>query len=411
MISLQTKKSSKLCKIGLVTREFFHEELRGFGGFGWMSQSIANFFNSRKNGLAVDVLINKKNCERFIQKHGNTPVIFEYARKNGFFQNSLSYLRYLTNLRSRRIKLLITIDYERGYEEILMSQPRIPAIIWLRDPRTLSDWQKVLTVELEAKHIVKKSLPELEEQIMITKRSVQNLLSQAAVSNRRILFACKGKFLIPKMKEIFALPMLEPIHLPDPILPPSEEVQKSSLPRVLFLGRLDPVKRPWIFFELAKRFSKVEFFVAGRTHFPKIMNSIIGKYRHLSNLKFLGLVQGVEKQKLLQSSWVLVNTSIHESLPLSFEEAFTCGTPVIAGNVNPDNLADRFGIFVGEHLGDGRDEHALDAFSSALEKMIDDDNFRINKGSAARKYAHETYSFENFERHLKTLWETENQIV
>jgi hypothetical protein len=76
---------------------------------------------------------------------------------------------------------------------------------------------------------------------------------------------------------------------------------KSDGPRVVFLARLDPYKRPWLFVELARRFPGVGFLLLGRTHF-----SGLGSWTPEAvppNLKVMGHLDGAEKLRLLASAW------------------------------------------------------------------------------------------------------------
>lgn len=63
----------------------------------------------------------------------------------------------------------------------------------------------------------------------------------------------------------------------------------------------------------------------------------------------MGHVDGEEKKKYLMESKILVNTSIHEAIPISFLEALSYGT-LIVSNRNPENLASQFGNWVGDVL-------------------------------------------------------------
>jgi len=47
---------------------------------------------------------------------------------------------------------------------------------------------------------------------------------------------------------------------------------------VIFLGRLTPVKRPWVYFELAKLFPEKIFYVCGQ---GDEINEILEKYKKL----------------------------------------------------------------------------------------------------------------------------------
>jgi glycosyltransferase involved in cell wall biosynthesis len=173
-------------------------------------------------------------------------------------------------------------------------------------------------------------------------------------------------------------------------------------PTVCLLGRLDPIKRPWIFFELAKKFKNVDFLVCGRSSYPKVMNPIIEQYQSVENLKFLGLVEGENKADILSKSWVIVNTSIHEGLPCSFEESFAYGTPIIS-SVNPDDLVSKFGFYTGENVGYGTDEPTMKRFQEGLDKLLSDKKELERLGLEAREYIEKIYNFDVFEKSLRNI--------
>jgi glycosyltransferase involved in cell wall biosynthesis len=169
------------------------------------------------------------------------------------------------------------------------------------------------------------------------------------------------------------------------------EVSKSAHPRVVFLGRLDPIKRPWLFVKLAEQFPEVEFLFMGQSHFKGE-----GAWRPVdlpANVRLLGHVDGEEKLKTLASAWVLVNTSIHESLAVSFLEALACETPIISCQ-NPEDVVSRFGIYVGRWDGDGLD--ALPQFGEALKRLLQDTATRLRLGKEGRAWVTQTHSPAHF---------------
>jgi glycosyltransferase involved in cell wall biosynthesis len=87
-------------------------------------------------------------------------------------------------------------------------------------------------------------------------------------------------------------------------------------------------------------------------------------YYAIENLHFAGHVDGAEKEQYLKDAKILVNTSIHEALPISFLEALSFGT-LLVSNRNPEALTEKFGIHVGDVLGDGFDK--VDLLSMQLE--------------------------------------------
>jgi glycosyltransferase involved in cell wall biosynthesis len=90
---------------------------------------------------------------------------------------------------------------------------------------------------------------------------------------------------------------------------------------------------------------------------------------------------------------MLVNPSIHDGLPISFLEALHCGTPIVSCH-DPEGVTSRFGIDVGRWDGSGMD--ALDAFASGIERLLDDEDLRLELGAAGRDWARANHTPESF---------------
>ena len=157
---------------------------------------------------------------------------------------------------------------------------------------------------------------------------------------------CQARYQIPKVRVLYGLSR-DPGFLPNPVDVPSRIPLKGSEPTVCFLGRFDGEKRPELFFELAMRFPDVRFVAAGQAHSPSRDRELRAKYGGISNLELPGMVTGVEKGRLLDEAWVLVNTSLSEGLPVSFLEASVHGCAILSLH-DPDGFASRFGLHVEE---------------------------------------------------------------
>src|SRR5205807_10440094 len=156
------------------------------------------------------------------------------------------------------------------------------------------------------------------------------------------LFATPAPSLSRFMESTYQISGVACTFLPNIVDIDAGEVIKNQQPRVIFLGRLDPIKRPWVFVELARRFPGVEFLMLGQSHFRGRGSWVPRQLPE--NTKLLGHVDGEQKLHLLSSAWVLVNTSIHEALPTSFLEALACETPLLSCT-NLEGIVSRFGIF------------------------------------------------------------------
>jgi glycosyltransferase involved in cell wall biosynthesis len=151
------------------------------------------------------------------------------------------------------------------------------------------------------------------------------------------------------------------------------------------------VKRPWLFVELAARFPEVEFDFVGRPHFEgEGAWSPEGLPR---NVRMLGHLDGPSKTEVLRSAAALVNTSIHESLSVSFLESLACETPVISCQ-DPEGVVSRFGSYVGRFDGDGRD--ALPRFAESLARLLRDRNERARLGREGRAWVAATHNPARF---------------
>jgi glycosyltransferase involved in cell wall biosynthesis len=96
------------------------------------------------------------------------------------------------------------------------------------------------------------------------------------------------------------------------------------------------------------------------------------------NMHQVGFVEGVLKDGLLERSWVLVNTSVSECLPVSFLEALSNRCSILS-NHDPDGLTSRFGFYT--PIGD---------FENGLEFLLDGDRWR-DLGNAGFRYVKENH--------------------
>ncbi len=152
---------------------------------------------------------------------------------------------------------------------------------------------------------------------------------------------CQARYIIPKAREIYGLREY-PGFLPNPVEVPSRRPVKAEEPEVCFVGRFDGEKRPELFFEMARHFPGVRFIAMGRSHDPAWDARLRRAYSGVPNLEMPGLLTGEEKERVLERSWVLVNTSVSECLPVSFLEAAAHGCAILSFH-DPDGFASTFG--------------------------------------------------------------------
>ncbi|MBS1212880.1 MAG: putative glycosyl transferase, group 1 family protein [Proteobacteria bacterium] len=293
----------------------------------------------------------------------------------------------------RRPDLLLTIDFRGAYLPILFAWPRTPAIVWVRDPRTSEDIARVSSLRLPDG---RSERPYGIAPIDCT--SLRWVDLAARVVRRPLHYGTVSPHLGEKIASTYGV-MSRALHLLPNIVPPSlVPLQKSKRPQVIFLGRLDPIKRPWLFFDLAERFPAVEFLVLGQLHGRS--NDSWQMDDTLPNVRHLGHLEGEEKERALASAWLLVNTSIHEAVAFSFFEALAHRTPIVSCQ-DGGGLVSRFGIYVGWAAGDGRE--LLPAFESAIRRMLDDTALRERLGTEGQAWVAETHSADAFVTKLLEL--------
>ena len=192
-------------------------------------------------------------------------------------------------------------------------------------------------------------------------------------------------------------------YLPNPVeIDKNFDVQRyQKKNKIIFLGRIESVKRGWLFCEIAKRLPQYEFYVLGKTFREENRNEeIMAQYRNIKNLHFVGHVEGAQKANYLKGAKILVNTSIHEALPVSFLEALSYGT-VLVSNRNPENLTAQFGIWVGDVLGDGFDK--VDLYCNAIQKLMQNEKLRKKLSQKGVEYVKKVHNIDNFIQNLRTI--------
>lgn len=237
--------------------------------------------------------------------------------------------------------------------------PNAKQVLTCQNPKTRSDWSKVNRYYPIRRRVYNYFLnPYIEAQV----RKLDNVF-------------CQCNYIREKASQLFGLDYL-PAVLPNPVQIRSIST-KNSTPKVCFIGRLDGEKNPERFFEIALEYPDIEFVAAGKAHNDARDWEI--RKRFSGQVSLPGHVSGVEKDVLLDTSWVLVNTSVSECLPVSFLEASAAGCAILSPH-DPDGFASRFGFHVSEDYGHG------------LEWLIEEDNWR-KQGKKGRKYVENVHEY------------------
>jgi glycosyltransferase involved in cell wall biosynthesis len=147
-------------------------------------------------------------------------------------------------------------------------------------------------------------------------------------------------------------------------------------------------------FELARLAPDVDFYVLGKSHFPKRNEYYNSKYGNgkVSNVFLLGHQEGNIKDEILSKSWMLLNTSFYECLPVSFLEAMAHGCALLSTR-NPDSYTEKFGYYDPSATAHG--------LLNGLQSLIKDDSWK-SKGKLAYDFVKENHTTETeVNRHIQ----------
>ncbi len=395
-------KKDKL-SIGFLVEEFFHEKFRGFGGYGMTLKYVTDYFNNDpKSKVKADViLMTPLEIDGPQAESAHNADVITMSRnmrdKGGDFQ------RYCRMIHKQKLDVFIGVDHFRSYEYPLMAFPSIPWVIWMKDPRDIKKWHKIASIELVRKQWGLKSMEEAKIWAQESLDSFRRIYKRGKMFGRKVVIATEASDFISIGRSQYGLKELKPAFLSKPIpLPLMDAPSYSEKPSFMFLARLDPIKRPWIFCELAKRFPQAEFLVVGQSNASEIMDNILARYKDVPNLKFLGRVFGKDKDSLFRRIWAVVNTSVHEGLPVSMVEGYSYGKTAVASE-NPDGITARFGFAVKEVLGDAFDQKTVDLFAEPVEKIIKGQFDREGLFRKGREYIRDVHSFEKFEATVREI--------
>jgi len=330
-------------KVLLVADEFFSWGV--YGGFGAFTRKLGRELVNY--GVEVEAYIHKVSAEQ--KPVGQTEWIDGVAVKTlprGNFAKLRHGELYTTNadlIHSQCGRLDTFLTFRRN--------THLPQIVTVQDFRTKKDLEAIGEAE-------KKSFPR-RVWASIVKNLYGNALREASV------VACQARLLEPKLRETFRLKR-EIRFLPNFVDLPNEKICKSDAPTVVWLGRLDPIKRPELCFEVAKKTPRVEFYILGRSHIESENRRLKQAYRKVENLHFMGFQTGQAKAEILKKAWVLINTSIYECLPISFLEAMSYECALLSTQ-NPDDYTNMFGIHV---------EPTVQSLTSGLSLLLMNDTWR-----------------------------------
>lgn len=371
----------KKIKVGLIIDEFFGGAGTAYGGYGFLARRIIAKYLPNEN-IQVDVLLGRSNKNRYFVECEKVDDVNVYRLPKRSLFSKLWLLKQNYD---------IYLSIELTYDFVLRNEIRNKKLIlWIQDPRPTYEWDEINTVKL---------FPETSYYNQKIYDLVHHMYKQD-----RIKFITQAYFLNQKAKDLYHLDdKVDITYLPNPIdIDFSFDVTKHQKKNmIIFLGRIESVKRGWLFCEIAKCLPQYEFYMLGQTFRESEQNSeIMNKYKNINNLHFVGHVDGEEKNTYLKDAKILVNTSIHEALPVSFLEALSYGT-LLVSNRNPENLTSKFGIYTGDIFGDGFDK--VNLYVKAIEELLSNEEEMQEKSIAAIEYIKSNHAISDFKKNMADI--------
>lgn len=373
-------------KVGIVANEFFDLSLGRMGGFGWAARQASRVLCAAGGRGFESVFL----AGELRAQPGQPDALAHGTRLVLRRSDEAEHAR---RVRDEGVGILLSIDYRPHYEALFRILPHAPLVVWVRDPRTPEDLRRIRTLRIPG---AEGDVPAGIATPDCT--SLGRIVADSAALGRTVLFATPAPPLLSKIPATYGVPTSDGTFMPNIVDLSPGEVSKSARPSVVFLGRPDPIKRPWVFVELARRFPSVDFVLLGKPNFRGA-----GAWEPAAipeNLRLAGHLDGIEKVQVLAEAWALVNPSIHESLAVSFLEALACETPLLA-SVDGAGVVTDHGIFVGRHDGDGLE--AMPGFVEGLSRLLDDAGLRARLGREGRRWVSATHNASRFAREFEGL--------
>jgi glycosyltransferase involved in cell wall biosynthesis len=354
-------------RVGIVSSEFLQPGVTRIGGFGWGAARAAEVLRA-SGDEPLFICSDVEALREAPNAIAGVPLIAKYD----------GALLFARALRRARPEVLLSVDYRPSYDTALKVLPRTPLVVWVRDPRPPEDVANAARIRIPGQP--PDTMPAGLGAIDCT--PLRSIVRRSHTLRRRVVFGSPAPdALTPKAARTYGFDPGPLALLPNPLDVARDPGPKAPAPRVVFLARLDAYKRPWVFVELARLFPDVEFRMVGQAHFsgPRTWEP-----RDLpANVQLLGNLSGEDKLRELDAAWVLVSTSAHEGLPVSFLEAWASRAPVLAC-VDTDRVVSRFGIYAGDFPGDGL--AALPSLRAGLERLLGDHELRERLGAAGRAW-------------------------
>lgn len=393
-------------KVALLIDEFFGGSNTRFGGYGFLARrGICKYVPDKD--IQVDVLISKNPVRR---------VGIAKAIKGYFFATGNKVDDVMTYrvprfsvfcrkwLRRQNYDMYYSIELTDTSCDILKNEPdKTKKLIFsIQDPRPKYEWDEIETMTLA-------------KEPNYYRQETYDYVHELAATGRIPIWNSHAHYIVEKAKDLYNLPKNPNyVYLPNPVpIDYSFDVEKHKKKNmVIFLGRLEDVKRGWLFCETAKKCPEYEFYVLGAINKNKAgKQNTFGGYENVKNLHMVGHVDGKKKEQFLKDAKIIMVTSIHEAVQTAQLEAMAYGA-VPVSNLDPDGMTSEHGIWIGDVHGDGLE--SVDKYADAVRKIMKDDKLRMKLAKKSIEYIRKDRDYkhwaEEVRREIRQVYNEEKQL-
>ncbi|MEM1510804.1 MAG: glycosyltransferase family 4 protein [Sulfolobales archaeon] len=365
-------------RVAFIVSETFAGKRRG--GFGWLVKLVSSELARRGFEVFVIAWREPGHPEEYVVDDVRVVTYSYHFETKSIVRHLIDYTEAIKVIRDVGADVYVSIEamVETLLAELFVRKAR--HVVWAQDPFDWHDYELMASVDPYYK--ISKA------------RFLANRLVLGQAYKRADLVLSQARFYIEKLGNLYGINHDRIHYLPNPVHPIPEEtsIRKSDEPLICYLGRMDPQKRYWLFFELAKHFPDIKFIAIGAPSilYEDMFREIVEKYRGLNNLELLGFVSEHKKQEILNKSWILVLPSIREGLPIAMLEALAHKVAILS-SVNPDRLTERFGYYV--EYGD---------FADGLKRLLRNNEWKV-LGEKGYKYVKKHHSLDKVITKFVTL--------
>jgi glycosyltransferase involved in cell wall biosynthesis len=212
-------------------------------------------------------------------------------------------------------------------------------------------------------------------------------ITKHPVRSKAVIWAVRSASKVLTQNHNDAKNLLKTLNIPSEVIRNGSRLK--SLPKtprdiILWSGRSEPVKRPYLFLDLARQLPEQSFtMICQKATKDNNYDNLVKEAAKIHNLRLIQRVPFNEVDHYFQQAKAIVNTSDSEGFPNAFIQACKCGTPVLSLNVNPDGFLDKYKCGLCAN-GDWK------LFVDMLKQILNTETAE-KLGNNARRYAEENH--------------------